>query len=436
MKRKIKGDRLLMRIDSENEPIANYVDIIKPYFETIAHHHQTHHSLNKNAVLIYSYFPHDIDCGGCRQKAIGIKIPKITGNFPIRDGWKDTAFHDTVCSRLLQINYDDRVIGYYCVKNNVFMTNDFAHRDGNQPHVAAIFEHMYKAKILTVLAPSSETRSITLGTDPEMESIVQGKCVAGNRLPSFQSGNKAYISHDGARNQRELRPDPSSTPEELVDNIADLIRISSFLGEELSVRGNIFSLGGHIHIGGTAPSTEVITLLDYFLAPLNELNGSVRHETSYGKLGDFRYQPHGFEYRTPPAAWLLSPVLALKILQLTKVVVENLINGKEISIGDNNNQEEYKENLRQFPICTEEWINEFFDILEWAKHNLDKPLAKTWGVEVPSEYKSHKNYRYNPEEDPRPRQFIGRVVEVQDDTAFPYNERDNEINPDTGEPYD
>jgi len=434
MKQTVKGTQLIMRIDSYGEPVQDYVDIVKPYFGKIAHHHQQHNSMNKDALMIYSYFPCDVSCDGCKQKPIGIKIPVIAGKFPIGKSFYDSNFRDIPCSRLIQITYGSHAFGYYCIRNNVLVTTDFAHDNGNQPHVAAIFEYLKEAGLLTELTRPENQAKITLGTDPEMEALVQGKCIPGNMLPSINVYNKAYISHDGARNQRELRPDPSESPEELVDNIKDLIRISSFFNEDLSIEGKLFTLGGHIHIGGTSPSTELITILDYFLNPFNEFSNEERKKSKYGKKGDFRYQPHGFEYRTPPAAWLLTPELALKTLQLTKVVVESLINGKDVTISNTDDPTEYIENLKQFPLCTDEWVKRFLDEIEWARHNLDKPLAKTWGVDIPTEFKVQKRYKYEPKEEVQ--HVPIRVVTLNENVeTFNYNEEENEIDPDTGEPY-
>ncbi len=437
MKRTVKGTKIIMRIDAHNEFMNEYVDIFKPYFNKVAHHHKVDHSINKDAVLAYSYFPCDVSCSGCHQKAMGISIPQIDGSFPIREGFYDSNFKNIPCTRLIQVLYGGAVFGYYCVKNNIFTTTDFAHKNGNQPHVAAIFEYMYKSGIFPLVETTNENTQVTLGTDPEMEATVQGEFVAANRLPSMHLWDKQYISADGARNQREIRPDPASSPEELVENIRDLIKISSFFGEDLSVAGKLYPLGGHIHIGGTGPSTELIHLLDYFLSPFNQFNSNERNDSKYGKPGDFRYQPHGFEYRTPPAAWLLSPILALKTLQLTKVVVEHLINGKDVVISDTNDADEYKENLKQFPICTDEWIEEFIDEIEWAKHNLDAPLAKTWGVYIPKQFQVNKKYMHEPAINESIQSPAVRIWEMPEDTnVFTYNEDHREIDPETGEPYE
>jgi hypothetical protein len=177
--------------------------------------------------------------------------------------------------------------------------------------------------------------------------------------------------------------------------------------------------------------------LDYFLYPLNALSGQIRKDSQYGKLGDFRYQPHGFEYRTPPAAWLLTPDLALKTLQLSKVVVESLLNGVEIIISERYGMDEYVENLSQFPICTDEWIKKYLDELEWASHNLDKSLSETWDVSIPKEFKAQKKYQYDPDSNLASPILIRSIPicdESENDDPVCMSVVD-EINPETGEPY-
>jgi len=397
MKKVIRRNELLVKNAASDECIDEYIDILKPYFNKITHHYTTNHNLNHDCILVYSYFPNEICCDNCRQKPITINISQLDSSIPIKKGFGDNRFRDEPCSRLLRIRYGSLTFGYYCVRNNMMLAADFAHVDGNQPHLKVILETLYDTDILIHMEDKRGQCEITLGTDPEMEAMVDGKIIAGNCLPSIRSNDKAYISHDGARNQRELRPDPSKSPEELVENIRDLIRISSFFGEELIIAGNNYSLGGHIHIGGAYPSAEIIEVLDYFLYPLNALSGKIRKDSQYGKMGDFRYQPHGFEYRTPPAAWLLTPELALKTLQLTKVSIETLLNTGEVIVSEENTWSNYLEDLRQFPICTEEWIEKYKNEFKWASDNLNKPLSETWGVDIPKEFRAQKKYQYSPD---------------------------------------
>ncbi len=389
----IKGNPITLQLDVTNEYFHEYLETFKKYFRQGAHHHCTGHSINKDAILIYSYFPSVIDCHKCTQLSEVLSIPKLNSDMN-EEAFYEDRFRDIPCSRVHEIKYNSRRIGYYCQKNNVFCTTDIAHHSGNGEHLQVIFNAMEEKGYLSPIS-KKEKIAISLGTDPEMESLVDGEIVPGNTLPQMMTADKIYISADGARNQREIRPDPSTIPEELVENIRDLIKISSFFGEDLSVLGKRFPLGGHIHIGGASPSSELIFALDYFLSPFNEFSSAERKRSKYGKKGDFRFQPHGFEYRTPPPAWLLTPKLALMTLYLTKSVVETLINGLDIEIDDDASTSIYRENLKQFGF-TDAWIDDFIHEIEWAKANMHEPLAKLWGVDIPKEFKASKQYRFKP----------------------------------------
>ncbi len=393
MRKTIRGNPITLQLDVTNEYFHEYLELFKKYFRQGAHHHCVQHSINKDAILIYSFFPSALDCHKCGQMPEVFSIPKI--NIDMNDAaFFEDRFRDIPCSRVHEIKYDSRRIGYYCKKNNIFCTTDIAHHSGNGEHLQAIFNAMEERGYLSPIS-KKEKIAISLGTDPEMESLIDGEIVPGNTLPQMMTGEKIYISSDGARNQREIRPDPSTIPEELVENIRDLIKVSSFFGEDLSVLGKRFPLGGHIHIGGASPSSEVISALDYFLSPFNEFSSDERKRSKYGKKGDFRFQPHGFEYRTPPPAWLLTPKLALMTLYLTKSVVETLINGTDIEIDDDSALPIYRENLKQFGF-SDAWIDDFLHEIEWAKANMHEPLAKLWGVDIPKEFKASKQYRFKP----------------------------------------
>lgn len=391
MRQKVKGNSITY-YKNVNEHLDDYVEIFKPYFKSIAHHHHMHHTISKDAILIYSYFPIEVCCDGCRNQPIDFAVKRVS-KASIPDTFFEMKHRDLECENVDRIYYGGRLVGFYCNKNNVFCCGDITHDGGQSVHIQAIISAMVEHGYLKVLNGKDKKTTVMLGADPEMETLINGELVSAFDLPQLCNRDKAYISHDGhTQPQRELRPDPAETPEELVENIRDLIKISSFFGENLSVMGRELPLGGHIHIGNVAPNPEIISVLDYFLSPFNEFNSSTRNSSKYGKKGDVRVQPHGFEYRTPPAAWLLTPMLALKTLQLTQNVVEKIINDIDIDISDNSNVDEYKENLERIGFGAQ-WIVEFLDEIAWAKIHISEPLAKTWNVEVPKDFQVKKLYR-------------------------------------------
>ena len=394
MKKLIMGTSMTCYRGAE-ENLDEYIEIFKEYFDNIAHHYLSKHYLDKNVILIYSHFPSRVQCRGCTHHRSDIFILNET-NKNVPEVFYDMRAGDIPCSRIDKINYSGRHIGYYCPTHNILCVGDIAHESGQENHVRNLIEGLERRGIFKRKDEIRKKQTVMLGADPEMETAVNGSMVSAFELPQMCTREKAYISHDGmTQPQRELRPDPANTPEELVENIRDLIKISSFFGEELTVVGKIAPLGGHIHIGNASPSKELTLVLDYFLSPLNEFNSELRVKSKYGKLGDVRAKPHGFEYRTPPAIWLLTPTLAKMVLEITKDVVEKIINGIDVEISDNLNIDEYKDNVEQLGF-TREWVTQFIGEIAWAKSNINEPLAKTWGVDIPQEFKIKKLYRSKP----------------------------------------
>ncbi len=401
MKKTIKGNSSTCYRGVE-EHLDDYLPMFKKYFRNIAHHHNIHHGIAKDVILLYSYFPVEIDCRGCHNERKELKIScQDSHTIPVE--FFSTNHRDLECTHVDRIFYNDILVGFYCPKNNVFCCGDFAHYNGQENHVLAILDGMEEAGYLHPLYNNGQKNTITLGADPEMETLVNGSLVSATNLPQLCTRDKTYISHDGhTQPQRELRPDPADNPAELVENIRDLIRISSFFNEDLSVMGNELPLGGHIHIGNASPSAELVSVLDYFLFPFNEFSSCTRKGSKYGKPGDVRIQPHGFEYRTPPAAWLLTPTLARMTLELVQLIVEKIINDVDVEISDNFNMDEYKTNLGTVGFH-ELWITQFLHEIEWAKSHINEPLAKIWDVEIPKEYRIKKVYRNKYQAPPRPR---------------------------------
>lgn len=393
MKKKLILNNLELHVNV-NEHLNDYISIFENYFHIIGHHCGSGHIYNKNALLIYSSFSNNIRCSGCSQTPETINILKTSGS-RTGDCFFENAFGHMPCERLLDISYDGHLIGKYCKKNNILAISDIAHDGGNFSHITTIFEELVSKNILKI---KSKTRSksknikITLGADPEFETKIKGKDVSAYDLISINTREKAFISHDGrTQPQREFRPDPAETPGELVENIRDLIRISSFFGEELYVTGNRMPLGGHIHIGNATPCSDLITAMDYFFFPLTIFNSKLRKESPYGKAGDVRCKSHGFEYRTLPSVWLTTPILATMTLELMKTIVENMINGKEIIITDKFEDKSYTEDLISLGF-SDEWCKKFAEELSNLYSNMKLPLDKLWDCEIPERYKVYKLY--------------------------------------------
>ena len=178
-----------------------------------------------------------------------------------------------------------------------------------------------------VTLPVPDT-TITVGCDPEFEIVIDGRVKCA---PSELGCGASYeIGKDGAGMQLELRPKAGSV-EDVIQNLATLM---SQLEYPISTVGNVYPLGGHIHIGIGGQLTVprgLVQLLDYFLGQrIINLSGSAR--SSYKIMGACRPQPWGFEYRTPPAAIFVNPTFCRLALKICHAITENYNAGRKFKI--------------------------------------------------------------------------------------------------------
>ncbi|WP_282935497.1 hypothetical protein [Paenibacillus sp. RC67] len=179
---------------------------------------------------------------------------------------------------------------------------------------------------------------VTLGADPEFLLLnPQGKVIFASKfmdkegpvgcdsivLPNFR---KIYPL-------AELRPQPSKDVRQMIVNLHRTMQLASrsindgtlqWVAGGMPVKG--FPLGGHVHFSGIRLSSELLRVLDNYLAlPLilleDETTGG--RKPKYGFLGDFRRQRHGgFEYRVLPS-WMISPTVAKGVLALSKLIADH-----------------------------------------------------------------------------------------------------------------
>jgi formylmethanofuran dehydrogenase subunit E len=179
-----------------------------------------------------------------------------------------------------------------------------------------------------------KTGKITLGADPEFELIVDGHLsVADDLLENDIDLPWGVIGKDGAGDQLELRPKPAYSPSVLVKNVGRLLlSVPNGVGALPSTMGEEYPLGGHIHIGGVSKdelegALEVVD--DAFGHIFYHMNSEARLDSSYGQVGDWRPQPWGVEYRTPPASVWSHPEVALTFLRAIKWVAEKVLEGED-----------------------------------------------------------------------------------------------------------
>ncbi|MDD4996368.1 MAG: hypothetical protein PHW15_02780 [Patescibacteria group bacterium] len=218
-----------------------------------------------------------------------------------------------------------------------------------------------------------EKDKITIGCDPEFELFDSNGVLMVREDLNVDGRLQNKIGADGHGMQLELRPNPSTDPKDVVDDLINLFGSVAHL--KVSTKGDQEPLGGHIHFGAPTGKaltkyTELVRVLDHFIGNhFHTLDGRARH--GYGENGDIRYQPWGFEYRTPPAAIFTTKEIAYITLKLAKnlaetIVEKDIVADIKVSLDD----------LKQF--LTEE---EAIYYIEFPKNysNLDsKDIIKYW----------------------------------------------------------
>lgn len=184
---------------------------------------------------------------------------------------------------------------------------------------------------------------LTIGADPEFGILKEGRKFqnAYSFIPSDEHSKE--FGCDGYSAIAEIRPPPANDPLNLVDNIRTVLRSGARRGwiplnNEWRAGSIVLRrpIGGHIHFGVSATNRienrpELIKSLDTYLAhtlALIEKPERARFRRNrFGGLGDWRTQPHGFEYR-PPASWLVSPEISAGVLSLSFVIMKGALSGR------------------------------------------------------------------------------------------------------------
>jgi hypothetical protein len=182
--------------------------------------------------------------------------------------------------------------------------------------------------------------TLTLGGDPEFEVYEDGALVPAVSVPIFKRGAfRGPIGLDGAEHIAELRPDYAYSEEEYVENFLALAKRVKECGVLLSVQGDYYPLGGHIHVGSPNPfvaralkegAKAFIEALDDFVGRvLLPTSGKARGE--YKCLGAYELKEYGWEYKTPPASYYADLEMVRIVFKLTKGLVETLLKEGELT---------------------------------------------------------------------------------------------------------
>ena len=221
-------------------------------------------------------------------------------------------------------------LGYYIPTINVLILSDiFTVKEFEW--ITNIIEHMKKYYFKKITKTNiKKDFEITIGCDPEFELYnSENMLLIGDDL-NAEGRLQKKIGADGHGKQLELRPEPSENVEDVIDDLSNLFKSVSHL--RVDCKGDREPLGGHIHFGITSnkhPMTLTYTqtiadVLDVFIGRHTQcLSGKARGQ--YGKLGDIRNQPWGFEYRVAPAAIFATKEMAYITMKLAKRVIETII---------------------------------------------------------------------------------------------------------------
>jgi hypothetical protein len=194
--------------------------------------------------------------------------------------------------------------------------------------------------------PSLKDAEVSLGGDPEFEvvDLTEGEVIPAYEVDVFERGSHnpfSKIGTDGDSAIAEIRPNPCRTPEEYVREfegiLKDLKRKVPWV--DLSVDGNVYPLGGHIHVGAKdALVRETLQAnVGVFIEALDDFVGRVLLPTSgdargmYAALSAYEEKPYGWEYRTPPSS-IYGDLEVLRITyKLVKGLVEKLLREGSVS---------------------------------------------------------------------------------------------------------
>jgi len=138
---------------------------------------------------------------------------------------------------------------------------------------------------------------------------------------------------DMSGRQAELRVYPSRSCVELVASVMDTLKwMNVFMGHEtLEWKAPSYFVrdgcGGHVHFGRRRPyrpreikNLDIATGLLLNAQVLDSNGQRDRVAGGYGRNGDFRLQPHGYEYRSLPT-WMCSPEVAYITLVVAKLTL-------------------------------------------------------------------------------------------------------------------
>lgn len=210
-----------------------------------------------------------------------------------------------------------------------------------------------------------------IGADPEFALTMQGRKIdckqtleyllrgkkefkeipnnGHDRTGGFAVGNLGNVGWDNHTATAEIRPEPSTNPQKVVNNMAgifkELIKYINLLN--MSTISEFGPIGGHIHLEipeemklTTDKQNAIHRKVSSFYLPIllaeNKINLNLRIRGGYGLINDFRLEKrftrnngmpgYTYEFRCPSAEWLTTPKIAKATLSYIAVIYNEVIN--------------------------------------------------------------------------------------------------------------
>lgn len=244
-----------------------------------------------------------------------------------------------------------------CVEEKDFLT--FANKQGvnASPKMLAKWkDRFFTAQQSTFVTEPKLINRFMVGADPEFaflqKAYVKTYGISADAYIHAKTLGMSVAEPFGADlsgRQAEVRAHPSRFVLEVVASLCDTLRWMTaaypandyfwYAGAMIGADG----CGGHIHIGRRRPGhMDAIKCLDKLTSIMIyekigiDSSGAQKRAaaTLYGRSGDFRTQPHGYEYRTMPT-WLSTPLTAYLTMTWAKLAVLHDIRDFKIDIKTN-----------------------------------------------------------------------------------------------------
>ena len=259
---------------------------------------------------------------------------------PCTDFMEEIDFKDGGMPSTVVRDMNGVLLAIYIHKLNTLCCCDLTHTRDGMYGLMKLLDRLHADGVIHEYAGEEEEEEeneiqISLGCDPEYEGLFNGVI---SRARDMSWNQNSHVGIDGAGDQIEFRPSPSSSPDGFVDSLRSCYKFVADQSINLSTVGNKYPLGAHIHIGVGMPDVSIgdpnITkLFDLFLGKhLMRLSGEARRE--YKQLGQLRKKPHGFEYRSLPTAVLHTPEIAKAVANISQVIAKRYYSGYETVSSD------------------------------------------------------------------------------------------------------